>query len=267
MTARQRQLTWARARGIVPDAKGYVDSLGQNLFVPLSDETRKQFSGGGGGELDYKMRALHSSSALAVNVFEYWRVSLRRSALASAIGTPCTIDVIDFEHKFPTGLPGEPPNLDVVLTLADRSIVAVETKFLEPYHAHTPGLKAKYFGVEPGRWERYGYAYCEALASQLTAGGATFRWLHAEQLLKHILGLAKDGAETLNSWELLYLWYEVPGPVANRHRAETDEFARLTAADGIAFRSMTYQDLYAAMRLLAGVEDEPYIAYLGDRYF
>ena len=209
------------------------------------------------------MQALHSSSALACNVFEYWR-GRDKAALATSLGLQTSIEGIEFERKFPTGLPGNAPNLDVVLTQADGSIVAIESKFLEPYGgSHASGFKRKYFEADPGCWARFGYSHCQDLASHLEFGELAFRWLNAEQLLKHILGLAASGS----SWELLYLWYEAPGPAASEHAAEADEFARVAVSDGIAFRAISYQSLFAAMRVVCGESESAYLAYLGNRYF
>src|SRR5262245_24926477 len=54
-------------------------SLTDNLFEQLTDEAKQEFEEGDGGELlrgrpfDGNMFALHSSSALACNLFHYWR--------------------------------------------------------------------------------------------------------------------------------------------------------------------------------------------------
>ena len=265
---RNQQRSWAVSRGIAIDQSGYTVELDDNLFVPLSEAARSEFGGGDGGELGLpggrgKMQALHSSSALACNFFEYWR-ERDASVLAAALGLSAGIVGIEFERKFPTGLPGNPPNLDFVLALADNSIVAIESKFLEHYGGrHAPGFKPKYFESDPGLWVRSGYLNCQDLASRLNSGESAFRWLHAEQLLKHILGLTAFGS----CWELLYLWYEAPGPAASEHATEVDQFADVATADGIVFRSMSYQSLFAAMRSLAGGSERAYLVYLGDRYF
>ena len=77
ITVRNQQLKWA-ADHVEVDASGYTSTFEQNLFASPSEETRLEFSKGDGGELGTpgkrgKMQALHSSSALGCNVFEYWR--------------------------------------------------------------------------------------------------------------------------------------------------------------------------------------------------
>ena len=264
---RRQQRDWAIARGIAVDSDGYTLTLDDNLFVPLSEATLTEFARGDGDELGLggsrgKMRALHSSSALACNVFEYWR-GRDGSPLAAALDLPSEIVGVEFEGKFPTGLPGNPPNLDVVLPLADGSRCAIESKFLEAYGARrATGFKPKYFPSGRGLWASLGYLHSQELASRLQSGAVAFRWLHAEQLLKHILGLAASGRR----WELVYLWYEAPGAAGSEHASEADEFAVVTAADGIAFRSTSYQALFSALRRRAEA-DEEYLRYLGERYF
>jgi len=82
-TIRDKQIKWAQHRRIslnsasatskVPAA--YVQSLEDNLFQALDRETRAEFNAGDGRELDGHMRAVYSSSALACNVFAFWRLS------------------------------------------------------------------------------------------------------------------------------------------------------------------------------------------------
>ncbi len=58
------------------------------------------------------MHAVHSSSVLACNVFDYWRAK-DLGLMGQALGIESLIERITFEAQFPTGLPGSPPNLDV----------------------------------------------------------------------------------------------------------------------------------------------------------
>ena len=80
-----KQTEWARNRGldliVSKENRGrhsYTTNLDYNLFQPLLPEVRSSFSAGDGGELASsampgKMQAIHSSSALGVNVFQYWK--------------------------------------------------------------------------------------------------------------------------------------------------------------------------------------------------
>lgn len=80
-----KQIQWALNRGKpLIGSKGrqgrpaYTSTLDQNLFEPLERSVRKAFLDGEGNEIigspdsPAKMQAVHSSSALGVNVFRYW---------------------------------------------------------------------------------------------------------------------------------------------------------------------------------------------------
>lgn len=113
-----RQLHWARGRGIdllgsktERGEKVYAPTLGANLFRTLSDSARRGIEAADGGEMrstdghPAKMQALHSSSALGVNVFDYWTDSADLSPLLSACGFTSAegpvIGTVAFEAKFP----------------------------------------------------------------------------------------------------------------------------------------------------------------------
>ncbi len=268
ITVRGQQQDWAQQRSISIDSAGYTRSLDDNLFVPLSPETLAEFADGDGSELGKlgergKMQALHSSSAFACNVFEYWR---GRDAwpLAQALSVDEGIASIGFERKFPTGLQGNAPNLDVILVAPSGRVTTIECKFLEPYGSHDARFKSKYFETEPGLWQAAGFPDCQALAQRLYSGEFQYRWLNAEQLLKHILGLHKGPHK---QWALLYLWYEIPGAAGGEHAAEAESFASVASGDGIDFRATSYQSVFRALEASASQSDHEYLAYLGERYF
>ena len=73
-----RQRTWAESIDLTLDAAGYCMSPDSNLPW-LSPQTRAEFESADGNEFGSdgaraKIAALHSSSALAVNLFDYWRM-------------------------------------------------------------------------------------------------------------------------------------------------------------------------------------------------
>lgn len=97
------QWNWASAKGIPCDSRGYVREVEDNLYQPLSRHARRGYERGAGAELRGNMRALHSSSALVVNLFDHW-TDRERSPLLSALGLDPAVDVaLDFEARFPTG--------------------------------------------------------------------------------------------------------------------------------------------------------------------
>ena len=148
--------------------------------------------------------------------------------------------------------------------LPTLAVVAIESKFLEPYGTHTAGFNPKYFGRQPGLWVQHGFPACQALAEDIRDGVTHYNWLYAPQLLKHALGLANFEKRP---WALYYLWYAVPGPESAKHAAEAEDFARRATADGITVRSLTYQELFEGLKHGATKADEHYMEYLGERYF
>ena len=87
---RSRLVKWAAGVTIDIDEQGYVRALVDNFFEPLSTCTASEIAQGDGAELGRdgqrgKIQALHSSSALACNVFDYWR-GRDSTILAKALG-------------------------------------------------------------------------------------------------------------------------------------------------------------------------------------
>lgn len=222
-----RQRRWAFSTGLNPDYRGYLSTVEDNLFQPLSESTRRAFEQGSGSELldtpsrPAKMKALHSSSALAVNVFDNW-VERDKGPLQRALGLEREITSIAFEGQYPTGLLGNPPNLDVVLELADGHIIGIESKFSEwmtPKPKGKEPFKDKYFPEGEGLWAARGLPRCQALAEGMRDGRETFRYLDVAQLLKHALGLATQLGE---GFSLFYIYYDWPGKASNVHRDEVE---------------------------------------------
>jgi len=156
-----RQLAWAKRNGLSPDAKGYLPSVRENLFAPLSSLTEAEFRQGAGNELTdrpgepAKMRAAHSSSALVCNIFDSWRSS-DPWAISRALGIPHVPEAVHFEAQLPTGLRGTPPTLDLLLLASDTLACGVESKFTEPFQVNekrTP-FAHSYFEEESGLWAR-----------------------------------------------------------------------------------------------------------------
>jgi len=211
-----------------------------------------------------KIQALHSSSALACNWFDYWR-GRDLMPLSRAFDAPVPFASLLLEQKFPTGLGGIGPNLDVMITCADGSLFGIESKFTEPY---TPNkskafLKPKYFRGGRSLWAEAGLPGFQAVADALRTGDHGFKVLDAAQLLKHALGLAHSGTQ----WLLCCLWFDVhESSTAAAHRSELSDFRARLGDDAARFSSMTYQELYARLVRLIATGDADYVAYLHDRY-
>ena len=192
-----RQRNWAARIGLTPDAAGYCSCADDNIFRGLSPDARSDFQGGDGTELGNvgkrgKIQALHSSSALACNWFDYWRGrSLVPLSRAFNPSTPFC-EFVGLEQKFSTRLGGIGPNLDVILKCLDGTLFAIESKFTEPYteSALKTVLKPKYFEAGRALWTEAGLSGCQGVAERLRTGPHNFKVLDVAQLLKHMLALA-----------------------------------------------------------------------------
>jgi hypothetical protein len=282
---KSRQQRWALDKGLpLIGSKGdrgepaYTQTLEANLFEPLSPEARCEIEEGDGDELvekggPAKMQAVHSSAALAVNVFHYWRHQLNLQPISAALGLLGEVGVsLGFEAKRP--IMDNPdrtifktdPNLDVVIQCGPGSRfreIAIECKFTEPYRPGKPeekGLKWPYFR-ERTLWEDI--PACREFAATIKSRDDHFQYLHAAQLVKHILGLKHRNGK--GGFHLVYLWYDAPYEAADRHRQEIAEFQKIVTADGIAFSATTFQDAILALQKDRSGH-EKYIDYLVKRY-
>ena len=216
------------------------------------------------------MRALHSSSALAVNFFDYW-TNRDKSPILSALGIDSEGGhLLDFEAQFPTGLAGTPPHLDVAITHDTGFVVAAEGKFTEHLKRSTRGKSSftmAYFPKSTGRWIGQDLPACQSLAEELWAeelrgGRQRFEYLDPRQLLKHALGLV---TQLGNRFSLYYLYYDWPGERPEAHRREVDLFDE-SVGDEIRFKALTYQEVFEKLRD-SGQASSGYMDYLETRYF
>ena len=267
---RQSQRDWARWRGIPFNSGSYVECVEDNLWKPLTRPAWQAFKMRAGSELSGHMRALHSSSALVANFFDYWTGRDMNPLLASLYADGDGGETLDFEVQFATGLHGVPPHLDVAITQSNGYVIAIESKFTEHIKRATRGkskFRRSYFPASHGLWAEKGLPDCEALAQELWAeerggGRQRFQYLDPRQLLKHALGLATQIA---NRSSLLYLYYDYLGDQLESHRREVDLFEERVGQE-LGFKALSYQEVYARLGDFVQVDSE-YLDYLGARYF
>lgn len=275
----ERQVLWARRHGIALQGSAggrgrpaYTPTLEENLFEPLTEEARREYEQGQGDELARNMRAVHSSSALACNLFHYWKSRGQPAPVAAACGLPAgDVASLRFEARLPIAdnlnrdvFPYD-PNPDAVFLYAPGQGVkaaAAECKFGEPYDGRGhAGINRAYL-VRPNLWD--GLPHCRELATRLSPDDNEFKHLHAAQLLKHLLGLKH--AYGLGGFALAYLWYDVPGGEGWRHRQEVERFAGIVRSDGIDFRAVTYQEVFLHLARHHRDGHARYVDYLTERY-
>jgi hypothetical protein len=263
------QLDWAR-RGNIPLEGRYTMGVEDNIFGgELHPETRKEYERGKGHELEGKqahMKALHSSSALVVNVFDYWRRQNMIQDIAKCCSAEGIVTDMEFEKTHPiTGLERTPPHLDVEFSTNPR--LAIESKFTETYRRTTrrPLEKTRLdvYIENDDIWD--GMPKLKDLAQgivQQSRDRTKFEYLDVPQLIKHILGLT---CSYRGRFSLVYLWYKVDSKEATQHEQELAGF-RNRINDELDFRTMTYQELFDSIKLISNV-DPAYLKYLEQRYF
>ena len=267
-----KQRTWADNSDVVYDHRSYVDSIEDNLFQNISIHAKDAFEEGGGSELEgtpskpAKIKALHSSAALVLNVFDYWVDRNDRMPLKNALGLQASIQSVEFEQKFPTGLRGKPPHLDVVITDSNDNKLALESKFTEWLEKKKPSISNSYFC--PPIWTKHGLPACQKLADSIhedlqCGRRLAFEFLDVAQLLKHALGLANS---TEGNFSLWYVYYEESGSESEAHSREVMRFQE-TVDEKLNFRAVSYQEIFRDIKANARPEDQDYITYLEERYF
>ena len=261
---REQQRRWAESEGLAVDVAWYVHLPEANLPW-LTARTRADFAAGDGGEFGQpgkrpKIAALHSSSALAVNVFDYW-TSCDPTPLAAALSLQGGISEIRFERKFPTGVGPRAPNLDIVIR-GPSELLAIESKFCESFDSKSSALQPKYFPKGKALWSEAGLPGAQEAALKLRTEDP-FDCVDAVQLLKHMLGLARAGFD----WRLLLLWFVPSRSVGLLMDAEALKFKQFLGPDGARFGWLSYQKLWGRLRPMLAPGDREYQRYLTRRYF
>ncbi len=219
------------------DQVGYVLDLDQNLLPGVTrEEFAAEFAAGAGNELDKKMRAPWSSSALATNSFSLWRRSLDQFYLVGLKG----FSKLTFEAKCPNGVSRIPPHLDLLLERKDE-IVAVESKCIEYLKAKdSVKVSPRYLQLADRDDFRSTSKWFKALRQVVG-----FKLLDAYQLVKHYLGLTLTYKG--RSITMVYIFWEPRNsdtdPIFAAHRRELKEFADLVAGDRTCrFLALSYPE-------------------------
>jgi hypothetical protein len=284
------QVRWAERKGIAlgsppgnPASRvtGYVRKVQDNLFEPLSERVKRQLIASAGGELDApdgqsgNLYAVCSSSALCMNLFHHWSRLLEMAPgnsrpsiepLLTACGLPIRqLRSIDFEVPNTVNPHFKAaPHVDVQLSFdgGPWKCAGIEAKFCEPYGDNKLGGLFPVYISQTALWQ--GWPNVRALAKELTPSDRMHSYLHAAQLLKHLLGLRKQNG---TNFILVYLWFDVPGTdAAMEHRREIKSFSEVLKHDRIAFISRTYQEVFEALRCREDGLEGQLVAYLLERY-
>lgn len=262
----ERQREWAAGLGLEVDVRGYLPTVDENLFAPLSGQALSAFESAAGQELydsgrrPAKMRALHSSAVLVCNLFDCW-IENDRGAIGRAFGISERIRRAELEAELPTGLRGTPPTLDLLLTGRRGGAWAVESKFTEPLAVRPEGERFKGAYFEGRLWTGQGLPRCQQLAERLQRGETGFSYLDAFQLLKHALGVKRNHPRG----RLLLLWFDTGERESRDLAQEIDEFAA-SVDDALGFRGISHQEIFGRLAAEKGARRD-YVDYMQARYF
>lgn len=241
------------------DDKGYVPLWQDNLLAGINQSlVEADLQQGSGNELHGKFRALHSSSALAVNTFGPFRESPAALALQGRSG----FTRIAFEKKLPTGLGGNPPNLDIWLE-AEREVIAVESKFLEYLSPKKASFSDSYARAALPQADD---AWWNVLVESKCADAC---YLDIAQLVKHALGILNHNRSEVNrAATLLYLFWE-PVDAAEyeafaAHRQQLRLLKSQVADSTIGFDYLSYPELWGQWDSLPNLQG--HAAKLRQRY-
>lgn len=217
--------------------KGYLNHYSENLISTILEEDFKtDLENGDGNELYGKFQALHSSSALGVNFFGFFKRNLGGFEM---FGEKDFIEC-QFEKKLPTGM-SRPPNLDFYLE-NENFVIGFESKFLETLSQKKPDISS---------------AYSDELLSKVDEGfieiinhyrkNNSKSYLDTAQLIKHSIGLIKNKGN--KKAKLIYIYWEPLNPSDfkeyKQHKIELKEFSeRIKCVKGIEFYHTTYLEFY-----------------------
>jgi hypothetical protein len=234
------------------DLRGYAPRWQDNLMpgLPLA-EIERDLGAGAGRELDGKLRAAHSSAALAVNAFGPWRSDPGGVSLADLTG----FQTMRFEAACPTGLGGTPPHLD--LLARGEGIVAVESKCTEWMTTTDARFSPSYDRLRGS----HGHSLWFELVGQLRLEPRQYRFIDAAQLVKHALGLLT--CYGTREVRLVYLYWEPSNaadwPECRLHRAEADDLADRVKGSSVRLFPLSYNELWSQWATLRTPSHVPYL--------
>ena len=302
---REKQKLWATRNRIQMRADKYSCSHtlnpDQNVFNGLSKLTKIWFMNADGHELEMKdgyppkMTALYSSSALCVNVFQYF---IDKPELSSALFQSCKligqtdklkVDKMQFECTDYSIKIGDStistPNIDLVAELTygtNKRHIISESKYTEPYSGYHDNFLSRKYYTNKNIWDNLGLLdLYKALnidnidetekrtSKEIEIGKCVFpyKYLDATQLLKHLLGATCTYKDKSNI-RLVYLWYDALGTEGACHRNEIEDFRHIVEENTpIKVRHITYQELIVNLwNKLDYNEHSDYLNYISDRY-
>ena len=128
----------------IKDNEYYLYSLNDNLIKPMNRYVYGSYCNGSGNELESKMKALRSSSAMTYNLFNnHSLVSLKSYPKNNISSGKYTVEFEKQMFTLDESKTTMPANLDAFLTCGD-TVVACEMKMLEWFSTNNSVLKSAY---------------------------------------------------------------------------------------------------------------------------
>jgi hypothetical protein len=245
---RAKQALWKKS-GLPHDRRGYVTDPQANLVSGVTPNMiRGDYDCGSGQEWLFKIRAIHSSAALAANTFGRWKSEPSRLAFADSSGFASP----KLEAQCPSGLRGTPPNLDVLLESAD-TVIGIESKLLEPLTPTAPKFTASYSIDRLPLCEDAWWSLLERVRQWPASH------LDAAQLIKHYLGLRKQFPNSKKVL-LVYLFWKPLNATKfaeySRHAEDLEKFrSAVEASQAVRFMSLDYLQLWDAWEKDSGMAE------------
>ncbi|WP_276978808.1 hypothetical protein [Flavobacterium filum] len=217
--------------------EGYVADFRDNLIPTISvADFFDDLNNGDGNELESKFKALHSSSALCVNFFGFFKRHLDKFSFFGE----SNFTVGQFEKKLKTGLGGNPPSLVFYLE-NNNFIIGIESKFLEPLTPKQPEFAASYSdnflsSIDNG---------LPSIVNHYRNNNAKSH-LDTAQLIKHTIGLLNNRHD--KKAKLIYVYWQPENYAQTKeypsHQADLTFFSNLMKGiSSIEFHHTTYSDL------------------------
>jgi hypothetical protein len=257
------------------DSKGPPKHCDENLFVRLDGEELLAFEQADGNELEAKMMAPHSSSALCVNFFRYWKLHGRIEFLevfaAAVFGRRVEASAdssmrFESKHRF-GGAPerrlvrGKPGNVDLDVRLGRTHAILVESKFTEVF---TEKPSRSISEVNTRRYARALEACVECDPLKILSAGPEFRYYQLAQRLLYTVDNEDPGFRTIPERRMLFLYFD--------YEDFQEELRRFPEVVRPVFREavsvLSYQDLFDTLsRALDGPTHRAWFDYMRSRYF
>ncbi len=234
------QALWARFRELTRnshDDKGYVANLEDNLLPGVDPELiRTDFEKGNGNELNRKILAVHSSSALAANTFGFWKTDPAKLMILNRIG----FGPPDLEWKPETWFNSSPPNLDVLLE-STENVIGIESKFTEPLCKTLPEIQQSYI--------RKSFINCDDAWWNLLEAARTWKrsYFDVAQVIKHALSLFNTFRDSRHVHLVYLYWAPLNAVDFSEYKFHADDVQKATdivRRSDVKFISMTYSELW-----------------------